>query len=83
MLGPEVIQVSKCLARVVTDFWVVTLLLELINHDDRNHNFLLFELEQGTWVRQQHRCVEHVCLGGDIRFRLRSLCGLGFLGGRS
>ena len=51
VFGTKVIQVSKRLARVVTNFWVVTFLLELVDHDDRNHNFLLFELEQGTWVR--------------------------------
>ena len=50
MLNAKVIKVAKCLTRVVTDLRVVTLLLELIDHDDRNDNFLLFELEQRLWV---------------------------------
>ena len=64
MLLAKVIEVAKRLSRVVTDFWVVAFFLELINDDDRNNDFLLFETKQSLRVREQNRSVEHVRFGG-------------------
>ena len=48
----KIVKVTKCLARVVADLRVVALLLELVDHDDWNYNFLFFELEDGPRVTQ-------------------------------
>ena len=77
VLAAEVVEEAKGLPSEVADLWVVTLLLEFVDHDDRDHHRLFFETEQGLGVTQQDGCVEDVC--SKLFTSLRA-CG-GLLGG--
>jgi hypothetical protein len=82
MLLTEVVQKPQCLARKVTNLWVIPLFLELIDYHNRKNNFVFSKPKKCSWVREQDRGVKDessdCCLLLSFTHRLRSLFDLRF-----
>jgi hypothetical protein len=54
------IEIAQRLSGEISDLGIVALPFELGDHDHWEHHRVFREAEDGLWIRQQHRRVEHI-----------------------
>ena len=77
VVEPQLVEDAQRCAGEMSQFWMVAFALQLGDDDDRHHHVMLGEVEQGTRIRQQHRCVDDV---GPPPLRCRRDRAVGSLG---
>ena len=81
VLDAQVIEQSQRRAGEIAEFRVVALGLQLADDHDRQDDLVLGEPQQGAWIAQQHRRVDHVGLHRQVGSGRVGAGGLGEVSG--